>query len=191
MKVPIEVSARHVHLSKTDMETLFGINHVLIPKRDLSQPGEFLCEEKVEIMGPKSSIKNVSVLGPCRINTQVELSTTDLIRVGIDIFIRESGDLSGTPGCTLLGPCGTLRIEEGVIAAKRHIHMDLDTASRFLVKNGELVKLKICSSSRSLIFGDIVVRVSGNYKLACHLDTDEANAAEIKDNFYGEMIKIV
>ncbi len=188
MKVVIEVSARHIHLSREAVDILFGEGYELTPKRFLSQPGQFLSEEKVEIVGPRNSIKKVSVLGPLRNKTQVELSMTDARMTGIDTVIRESGDLSGTAGCEIIGIKGKYRIKEGVIIAKRHIHMTPKDAEKYNLKDGQDIAVKISDKLRSLIFGNVVVRVSEKFSLACHIDTDEANAAGIKSETFGEMI---
>ena len=175
-EVMVEISARHVHVTKETLETLFGKGHELTNKKDLSQPGQFACEEKVTIVGPKASLK-ASILGPCRPADQVELSLTDARTIGVTAPIRESGDVAGSGVCKLVGPCGEVELKEGVIAAKRHVHMTPDDAKRFNVANGEIVNVKIETEGRSLIFGDTVVRVSDNYALAMHIDTDESNAA--------------
>ena len=185
----VETSARHVHLSQKDVETLFGEGYTLTKKKDLSQPGQYACEERVTIVGEKNQIKNVIVLGPARQQTQVELSLTDARRAGIKALIRESGDLEGTFGCTILGPKGEVSIKEGVIAAKRHIHMTCADAKEFDVQDKDVVSLKIDTDDRSLVFGDVVVRVSDKFALACHLDTDEANAAGIAGSTQGTLIK--
>lgn len=185
----VETSARHVHLSQKDVETLFGEGYILTKKKDLSQPGQYACEERVTIVGEKNQIKNVIVLGPARQQTQVELSLTDARSAGIKALIRESGDLEGTFGCTILGPKGEVSIKEGVIAAKRHIHMTCADAKEFGVQDKEVVSLKVDTDDRSLIFGDVVVRVSDKFALACHLDTDEANAAGIAGSTQGTLVK--
>lgn len=189
MGIPVEVSAHHVHLSENVFKLLFSEDCNLTPKRFLSQPGQFVCKEKVEVVGTKGSIKNVSVLGPFRNSTQVEMSITDVKKLGIDFYIRESGDLSGSAGCKIIGPGGEYNISEGVIVAKRHIHMSPENSMYYGVNDKQVVGLEINSESRSLIFKDILVRVSINYSLACHIDTDEANAAGIVKNTFGQIIK--
>ncbi|MBO5778794.1 MAG: phosphate propanoyltransferase [Clostridia bacterium] len=172
----VETSARHIHLSTADIETLFGAGAVLHNKKDLSQPGQFACEEKVQLVGPKGSLM-VSVLGPARKDTQVELSFTDARTLGLkDVPVRESGDVAGTPGIKLVGPAGEVELAQGVIIAKRHIHMTTADAAAFGVADKEIVSVKL-DTARPLIFGDVVVRVSDTYALAMHIDTDEANAA--------------
>ena len=176
-KFMIETSARHVHVSQADLEVLFGKGYELTPKKDLSQPGQFACEERVTIVGAKKELARVSILGPVRKDTQVELSATDCRSIGLDIAVRESGVIDGTPGCKIVGPAGEIEISEGVIVAKRHIHMTPADAEKFGVKDKEIVSVKAESADRSLIFGDVVVRVSDSYALAMHIDTDESNAA--------------
>ncbi len=189
MKFIVETSARHIHLTNADIETLFGQGAVLHNKKDLSQPGQFACEEKVELVGPKGSLK-VSVLGPARSATQVELSFTDARTLGLKgVPVRESGDIAGTPGLKLVGPAGEIDLAEGVIIAKRHIHMTPADAEAFGVKDKEIVSVKIDSADRSTIYGDVVVRVSSSYALALHIDTDESNAACAFGVCYGEIVK--
>ena len=186
-KFLVETSARHVHLTAETVETLFGKGHQLTNKKDLSQPGQFACEEKVTVIGPKGSIK-ASVLGPTRKADQVELSLTDARTIGIVPPVRESGDTAGSPGCTLEGPCGSVTISEGVIAAKRHIHMTPADAAAIGVCDKEIVNVKL-DTPRALIFGDVVVRVSDSFALAMHIDTDECNAACAGGTVYGEIVK--
>lgn len=176
-KFIIETSARHVHVTAEHLAVLFGQGHTLTPKKDLSQPGQFACEERVTVVGPKKELKGVSILGPVRPATQVELSATDARSIGLGIDIRESGDISGTPGCRIIGPCGEIEISEGVIVAKRHIHMTPQDAEKFGVADKQIVSVKAESAERSCIFGDVVVRVSPKFALAMHIDTDESNAA--------------
>lgn len=184
----VETSARHVHLTAEAVETLFGKGHTLTNKKNLSQPGQFACEEKVTVIGPKGAIK-ASVLGPERKANQVELSLTDARTVGLaGVPVRESGDIAGSVGCVLEGPCGKIELAEGVIAAKRHIHMTTADAEVFGVKDKDIVSVKL-DTSRPLIFGDVVVRVSDSYALAMHIDTDEANAACAFGAVYGEIVK--
>ncbi len=175
----VEISARHVHLSKKTLETLFGKDYELTVKKDLSQPGQFACEERVTVVGPKKELKGVSILGPCRDADQVELSATDARSIGIAAPIRESGDVKDSGPCKLVGPKGEVEISEGVIVAKRHIHMTPEDAENFGVKDCQVVNVAINTEGRSLIFGDTIVRVSPKYALAMHVDTDEANAAAI------------
>ena len=186
--VLVEISAHHVHVSEKDLEILFGKGHQLTNKKDLSQPGQFACEERVTVVGPKREIKGVSILGPCRPQTQVEISLTEARSIGVSAPIRESGDLAGSPGCKLVGPCGEVEITEGVIAAKRHIHMTPEDAEKYGIVDKQIVSVKIPTEGRSLIFGDVVARVSPSYALAMHLDTDEANAAAIPGSCEGEIL---
>lgn len=189
-KFLVEVSARHIHLSREDMDILFGAGSELHPVKELSQPGQFAAEEKVTLVGPKGK-SSVRVLGPLRNETQVELSLTDARSLGVTAMVRESGDLEGTTGgLTLIGAAGEKAITSGVIAAKRHVHMTPADAERFGVENGEIVNVKIDTDGRSLVFGDTVIRVSEKYALAMHIDTDEANAAAISGTAEGTIIKL-
>ena len=173
----IETSARHVHVTREVLDILFGKGYELTEKKALSQPGQFASNERVTVVGPKKELANVSILGPIRPQTQVELSATDARSVGLGIAIRESGDIAGTPGCKLIGPAGEVEISEGVIVAKRHIHMTPADAEKFGVKDKDIVSVRAESDERSVIFGDVVVRVSPKFALAMHIDTDESNAA--------------
>ncbi|MCR5042243.1 MAG: phosphate propanoyltransferase, partial [Clostridia bacterium] len=172
----VETSARHVHVTKETLETLFGEGYELTHKKDLSQPGQFATNERVQVIGPKSSFPAVSILGPCRSADQVELSATDARSIGVTAPVRESGDVAGSGACKLVGPKGEVELSEGVIIAKRHIHMTPADAEAFGVTNGQIVKAEVRTAERTVIFGDTVVRVSPNYALAMHIDTDEANA---------------
>ena len=175
-KILVETSARHVHLSREDLDILFGKGFELTFKKDLSQPGQFATNERVTVVGPKREIANISILGPVRKQTQVELSATDARSVGIPIVVRESGDLAGTPGCKIVGPCGEVEISEGVIVAKRHIHLTPDSAAEFGVEDKQIVSVEIKGTGRSTVFGDVVIRVSEKFAPAMHIDTDESNA---------------
>ena len=188
-KVLVETSARHVHLTEEQIEVLFGKGAKLTHKKDLSQPGQFACEERVTVVGPKRQIERVIILGPARKAGPVEVSFTDARTLGIDAPVRESGDVAGTPGCKLVGPCGELDLEEGVIVAKRHVHLDPATAEQFGVKDKQIVSLRIDNGlGRTTVFGDLVVRVNPNFAPAVHLDTDESNAACAFGKCYGEII---
>lgn len=189
MKVLVETSARHVHLSEDALKQLFGEGAKLTPKKDLSQPGQFACEERVTIVGPKNSIVGVSILGPTRKDTQVEVSATDARTLGLPVVIKESGDINNTPGCKIIGPMGEMVLKDGVIVAKRHIHATPKDAEEAGIKDKEIVSVKVNSNDRSLIFDDVVVRVSEKFALAMHIDTDESNAAQVCPNTYGEIIK--
>lgn len=184
----VEISARHVHVTPETLEVLFGKGHTLTPKKDLSQPGQFACEERITVVGPKREIAGVSILGPCRPENQVELSATDARSIGVNAPIRESGDIAGSGACKLVGPCGEVELSEGVIVAKRHIHMTPDDAAEFGVSDKQVVKVALNTADRSLIFGDVVVRVSQKYALAMHLDTDEANAAAVPGSCMGTIV---
>lgn len=185
-KILVETSARHVHLSQADLETLFGAGFELTHKKDLSQPGQFASGEKVTIKGPKGEMK-ASILGPVRKESQVEISLTDARSLGLVALVRESGDIEGTHGCVIAGPCGEVTLEKGVIAAKRHIHMTTADAKEFGVEDKQIVSVKVDTDGRSLVFGDVVCRVNDSFALAMHIDTDESNACGgCKD---GEIIK--
>lgn len=184
----VETSARHVHVSEADLAVLFGEGYTLTNKKDLSQPGQFACAEKVTVVGPKGETK-MSILGPTRGTTQVEVSLTDARSLGIKALVRESGDIEGTSGCKLVGPAGEVELTCGVIAAKRHIHMTVADAQEFGVEDKDVVSVKVTTDGRSLTFGDVVCRVSNSYALAMHIDTDESNAAGIAGPCQGELIK--
>ena len=174
--VMVETSARHVHVTEETLEILFGKGYQLTKKKDLSQPGQFACEERVQVIGPKNSFPAVSILGPTRPADQVELSASDARSIGVAAPVRESGDLAGSGACKLVGPKGEVELKEGVIVAKRHIHMTAEDAENYGVIDKQVVSVKIDSPERSLVFGDVVVRVSPKFKLAMHIDTDESNA---------------
>ena len=174
--VMVETSARHVHVTEETLEILFGKGYQLTKKKDLSQPGQFACEERVQVIGPKNSFPAVSILGPTRPADQVELSASDARSIGVAAPVRESGDIAGSGACKLVGPKGVVERKEGVIVAKRHIHMTPEDAENYGVKDKQVVSVKIDSPERSLVFGDVVVRVSPKFKLAMHIDTDESNA---------------
>ena len=166
MKFIVETSARHVHVTQEDLEVLFGKGYELTKKKDLSQPGQFASNEKVTIVGPKKEM-TASILGP----------------------VRESGDIAGSGACKLVGPCGEVELKEGVIAAKRHIHATPEDAEKLGVQDKDVVSVKIDTDGRSLVFGDVVVRVSPKFALAMHIDTDESNAAGCGREVYGEIVK--
>lgn len=189
MKFIIETSARHLHVTQEVLETLFGEGYTLTPKKDLSQPGQFACNERVAVIGEKGSFPSVSILGPVRKETQVELSASDARSIGVTAPIRESGDTKGSGGCKLVGPKGEVEIKEGVIVAKRHIHATTKDAEALGVNDKDVVNVKVESDGRSLIFGDVVVRVSDSYALAMHIDTDESNAAGVTPGMTVEIIK--
>ena len=186
-KILIETSARHLHVSRADLDVLYGPGYQLTNKKDLSQPGQFACEEKVTVVGPKGELK-MSILGPERSATQVEVSLTDARTLGLKPPVRESGDIAGTPGAKLIGPAGELEIKEGVMVAKRHIHFHTSEAKEFGVVDKQIVGVKY-EGPRGVIFEEVGCRVSDNYALAMHIDTDEANAAGISGNVEGTLIK--
>jgi propanediol utilization protein len=188
LRIPISASVRHVHLSSEHLETLFGVGHALQVKAQLSQPGQYACEETVTLVGPKKSIPNVRVLGPVRPETQVEVSRTDELALGIDAPIRASGDLDETPGLELAGPSGRIQLTRGVIQAQRHIHMSPDDATRFGVQDRDWVMVRV-GGERGIIYDDVLVRVRPDYRLDMHLDTDEANAADLQTGSFGTLIK--
>ena len=186
----VETSARHVHVTQQDLETLFGAGYELHIKKMLSQPGQYASEERVDVVGPKKTLSGVSILGPVRSATQVEISLTDARSIGVAAPIRESGDIAGSGACKLVGPKGEVEISEGVIAAKRHIHMTPADAEEMGVKDKDVVSVKLNTPERALIFGDVVVRVSDKFALAMHIDTDESNAAACpRGEVYGELVK--
>lgn len=187
-KILVEISARHIHLCQEHLDILFGKDYQLTKKKELSQPGQYASEEKVIVKGPKSELK-VTVLGPLRKHTQLEISLTEARTLGVKALIRESGNIAGTTGIEIIGPNGSVTIEEGVIAAKRHIHMTPEDAKNYGVENGDLVSVKIETEDRSLTFSDTVIRVSDKFALAMHIDTDEANAAGFSGTTMGVLIK--
>ena len=190
VKIPIETSARHIHVSEEDFKKLFGEDAALTYVHELSQPGQYLCKERLTVVGPKGRFENVAILGPFRKDTQIELSMTDTRKIGVPGIIRQSGDIAETPGCTLIGPKGSLEIEKGIIVAKRHIHMTPLQASRAKVKDNDEVFVITESYERGLIFADVVVRVSPSFSLAMHVDTDEANAFASDANPTGAILKL-
>lgn len=175
-KVKIGLSNKHVHLSQEDLEKLFGPGYELTPSKPLVQPGQFAAEEKVDIVGPKKTLTGIRVLGPVRKETQVELALTDARTIGIKAPVRESGKLEGTPGCKLVGPCGEVELDHGVIAALRHVHLNDEQAKEAGVKDGDWVSIKI-EGERGLIFDHVLVRAGEKHEKEVHLDTDEGNAA--------------
>ncbi len=188
-EILIETSARHVHVTLETLEALFGKGAELTKKKDLSQPGQFASEQRVTVVGPKKELANVSILGPCRSANQVELSATDARSIGLPIDVRESGDIAGTPGCTLKGPAGEVTLSEGVIVAKRHIHLTPETAEKLGIKNSDIVWIKAVTNGRTAILGDVVARVSEKFSDAMHIDTDESNAIGATPGLMGEIIK--
>ena len=188
MEILVEVSGRHVHLCKKDINILFGEDDSLSMKKELSQPGQYLCNQRVNIVGPKGEMKNVGIIGPERKETQVEISLTDARKLGINAPVRLSGKLENSPGCKLVGPKGSVDLERGVIASRRHIHLNNEGNLQLKLEDKQSVKVKIKTKDRSLIFDDVIVRISDSFKPAFHIDTDEANAAGVKGETYGEII---
>lgn len=186
----VETSARHVHVTKETLEVLFGKGATLTKKKDLSQPGQFACEERVTVVGPKKSLPNVSILGPERSANQVELSATDARSIGIVAPIRESGDVAGSGACKLIGPCGEVEISEGVIVAKRHIHLTPADAEELGIKDKDIVWVRVDTPERKAILGDVVVRVSEKFARAMHIDTDESNAIGAGRELKGTIVTV-
>lgn len=188
MKIMVETSAHHIHVCRETLDVLYGKDYQLTNKKDLSQPGQFACAEKVKVVGPKGEM-SMSILGPERKDDQVEVSLTDARKLGLTSPVRESGDIADTPGCKLVGPNGEVEISQGVIAAKRHIHLDPETAEQFGLKDKQIVSVKVGEGSgRETVFGDVVIRVNPSYAPAMHIDTDESNAAGLAGTVDGEII---
>ena len=185
--VQVETSARHVHLTKDDMSKLFGDGAVLTPKRALSQPGQFLSNERVSLVGPRGRMDNVAVLGPERPATQVELSLTDARALGVTAPVRESGDVDNSGPIRIEGPAGAIDSPEGVIAAKRHIHMTVEDAEKYGLKDRQIVSVRV-GGDRGVIFDEVVLRVSPKFATYMHIDVDEANAIAACGEVYGEII---
>lgn len=186
MKLPIALSNKHIHLSQADIDVLFGQGYELTHKKDLSQPGQFACEEMVEVVGPKGSTK-MRVLGPARPESQVEVSLADARGLGIAVPVRQSGDTEGTPGCKLVGPKGEVEMTKGVIVAARHIHMSLEDAERFGVKDKDVVSVQT-TGERALLFNNVLVRANAAFALEMHVDLEEGNAAGVKN---GDLVELV
>ncbi|PVZ72482.1 phosphate propanoyltransferase [Pelagibaculum spongiae] len=185
--IPVEASGRHVHLCQKDVDILFGRGHQLTPKRELSQPGQYLCQERVNLIGPKGMLQNVAVLGPARPETQAELSRTDARIVGVDAPIRESGNVKGSPGLVMTAGTNFVTLNEGVIVARNHIHMTPEDAERLGVKDKDEVDVKV-QCGRGITFNDVLVRVNSRFSLSMHIDFDEANAVDLMPNTVGEVI---
>jgi len=186
--IPAAISNRHVHLSREHVDILFGKGYELTKLKDLSQKGQFACNEKVDIVGPQGVLKGVRVLGPARKETQVEVSITDCYVLGLNPPVRMSGDIKGSPGGKLIGPLGEIELKEGIIIAARHIHMDPESARKLGIKDKEKVRVKV-RGIRGLVFDETIVRVDNSFVNELHLDTDEGNAAYIKNGDYVEIIK--
>lgn len=187
-KVQVSLSNKHLHLKAEDIEKLFGKGYELTVFKDLAQPGQFACEEKVDIVGPKGTLKGIRVLGPARPETQVEIALTDARAIGIKAPVRESGKLEGSPGCKLIGPIGEVELDHGVIAALRHVHLSADQAEEAGVKDKDMVSLKI-EGERGLILNNVLVRSGTGHEREVHLDTDEGNAAGCGADTVAEIIK--
>lgn len=189
MHIPVGVSARHIHLSQEHLIALFGAGAELHPQKALSQPGQYASAETVDVQGPRGTIERVRVLGPVRAKTQVEISKTDALKLGLQPPVRDSGDTEDTPGLTVIGPCGQVVLRGGVIVAKRHVHFSPDEARRYGVRNGQELKLR-ATGERGLIWEHVTARVSPKYRLDFHLDTDEANAAGLQTGDEVEVIEL-
>lgn len=189
--IPVGVSHRHIHISREDFTQLFGPGATLTKMKELSQPGQFAARETVTLVGPKGVIEGVRILGPLRRETQVEVSKTDAVRLGLNPPVRDSGDLMGTPGIAVAGPFGVVQLKQGVILANRHIHMTLEDARWFGVRDKDRVEVESSKDGRRLIFGDVLIRVSDSYRLDFHVDTDEANAALLANGDTVRIRKIV
>jgi acetate kinase len=187
--ITVEVSAHHVHLSNPDIGVLFGPGYSLTPRSELSQPGQYACEETLNLIGPRGRVERVRILGPARSKTQIEIAMTEEFRLGLKAPIRASGDLNGSPGVVLEGPKGMLDITQGVICSARHIHMSPEDALSFGLKDRDICMVRI-EGDRTLIFGDVLVRVDPDYRLAMHIDTDEANAANIRTGMLGYLVSV-
>lgn len=187
-EVPVGVSNRHIHLSQKDLNILFGENYQLTKMKDLSQPGQYACKETITICGPKGAIEKVRVLGPTRSKTQVEVLTGDCFKLGVVPHSRLSGDLCRTPGITMIGPKGSVQIEEGVIVAQRHIHMTTEDAKRLGVSDGQVVSIKF-DDLRGGIYSNVSIRANDDSRLECHIDIEEANAMSINSTSKVKIIK--
>lgn len=187
-KLPIALSNRHIHLGQDDLNVLFGEGYELTITKDLSQPGQYACEEKVDVVGPKGTIKGVRVLGPVRGRTQIEVSISDAFKLGVPPVVKNSGDVAGSPGVKIVGPKGEVELEDGVIVAARHIHMHTTDGEKFGVEDGEIVKVRT-EGMRSVVFENVLVRVNKDFALEMHVDIEEGNAAGVKNGDLVELIK--
>ncbi|MPW25170.1 phosphate propanoyltransferase [Alkalibaculum sp. M08DMB] len=185
--VPVGISNRHVHLSQKDLEILFGLGYTLTHMKDLSQPGQYACEEKIDVVGVKGTLKGVRILGPVRKDTQIEISVADGFVLGVKAPIRDSGDLNDSPGLKIVGPKGEVELNKGAIIASRHIHMSVEEGEKFNLKDKDIVNVQI-EGKRGLIFNNVLVRVNKDYRLELHVDIEEGNAAGLKN---GQLVKIV
>ncbi len=189
MKVNVGLSNRHIHLSKEDLEKLFGVGYELTEMKPLSQPGQYAAEEVVDVVGPKGVLQKIRILGPTRSKTQLEVSAADARSMGVVAPVRDSGDIAGSPGCKIIGPKGEVEIGEGVIIAARHIHMTPEDAQNFGVKDKDLVRVET-EGERGVIFKNVLIRVSPSYFLEMHLDIEEGNAAGLKNGDSVELINV-
>ncbi|MGN7453741.1 phosphate propanoyltransferase [Paenibacillus pasadenensis] len=185
--VPVGVSARHIHLSQAHVEALFGAGYELTEFKPLSQPGQFAANETVAVKGPKGAFPKVRILGPARKATQLEISRTDAFAIGVPAPVRESGNIAGSAGITITGPAGEVTIEEGVIVAARHIHFHTDDAAAWGIADQQLLKVRV-GGERGLVFENVIARVSDSFALDMHIDTDEANAAGVKNGDTAEIV---
>jgi putative phosphotransacetylase len=188
MTIPIEISARHIHLTQAHVEALFGAGHVLTKVKDLSQPGQYAAQEQVDVIGPKGELERVRVLGPARPESQIELSATDARKIGIPAFFRQSGDVNGTAGVILRGPKGEVKLDRGAIIALRHLHCDVPNAQKLGLKDKEIVSIRI-GGPRAVVLENVLVRVNPDFALALHIDTDEGNAIGLEAGVTGELVK--
>jgi putative phosphotransacetylase len=186
-KVPVGISMRHVHLCEADLARLFGVTYALTPYKTLSQPGQFAAEECVDVIGPKGVLKRVRILGPIRKETQVELAQTDCRNIGVKAPVRASGDLAGTPGITLKGPCGEISVDHGVIIADRHIHLSPEEALSYGLADGDRVKVAI-EGEKSGVMGGVLIRSGEKHRMDFHIDTDDGNAFQLKQ---GQLVTIL
>jgi len=186
-EVKLGISARHIHVSQEDLEKLFGVGVVLHPFKDLGQPGQYACEERIDIVGPKGSLQGLRILGPVRKQTQIELAPADARKIGLNPPLRDSGDLAGTPGIEIVGPKGTVAISEGVIIASRHIHLDTATAVKLQLYDKALVKVRI-KGKRCVVFEDVLIRVRDDFMPEMHIDTDEGNACMSEND---DMVEVI
>ena len=187
-KLRIALSNKHIHLGQEDLNILFGDGYELTAIKDLSQPGQYACDEKVDIVGPKGTLKGVRVLGPVRGRTQIEVSISDAFKLGVEPIIRNSGDVNDTPGAKIVGPKGEVELEDGVIVAARHIHMHTTDGEKFGVKDKDIVKIKT-EGMRSVVFENVLIRVADNFAVEMHVDIEEGNAAGVKNGDMVELIK--
>lgn len=188
-QIPVGISARHIHISQEHLNVLYGEGYQLQIHKELAQPGQYAAKETVDLVTEKGTFKNVRILGPVRKQTQVELALTDAIKLGLNTPVRDSGDHTGTPGLTLVGPKGSVKLESGVIAACRHIHMPPAVADELGVKDKQFVKVRMGSDDRCLIFDKVLVRVHETFLLEMHIDTDEGNACQSKSGEKAEIVE--